>query len=123
MKLLSIIYLSIGAILLFVLMVLRFAFPEFVVNQMMGFFLNFGWASLMFLAIAEWKGLAIGHASAGKPITMISALIVAIAMDFILGLGVVSKSESNPIILVFLAFVIAIIILAWWKILWRNETE
>ena len=123
MNLLSRAFLCISATLLTVLVVLRISAPEQVVNQVSGFMLSIGWALMLFLGVAEWKSLSISSASAGKPITLISAFLVGGATDIVLGLGFFSQSESNPILASFLSAVTAIILCAWWKILWKGERK
>jgi hypothetical protein len=120
---LSRIFLSASATLLFVLVALRIGAPERVVNQTAGFVLSMGWAYLLFLGLAEWKGLRIGNASAGKPITLISAFLVAGATDFGLGLGFLAKSESDPILVLFFVTIAVIMLYAWWKILLKGERK
>ena len=123
MKTFSRILLSVSATPLLALVALRIGTPERVVNQPAGLVLSLAWAVMLFLGLAEWKGVSIGTTSAGKPITLISALLAAGATNFALGLGFLSEAKADPILVLFFIAVAAIMLLAWWKIFRRDERE
>ena len=115
------IFLPISAVLLATLLALRFGWPELVVKQSTGYALSLTWPFALFLGLGLWSNLNLGTGSAGIVIVFISTAIVAGTTSVFLNLGFFDTAPTKQTLEMFCIATTPIILLVWWKILWRGN--
>ena len=114
------IFLPISLALLATLLVLRFGWPELVVKQSTGYALGLAWPFALFLGLGLLRNLSLGTGSVGIVIVFISTAIVAAATSVVLNLGFFDTAPTKQTLEMFCITTMPIVLLVWWKILWRG---
>ncbi|TLU61880.1 hypothetical protein FE810_13775 [Thalassotalea litorea] len=102
------------------LVLLRFFNPDLVVFQPLGYVLNFSWSLLLFLGLAQLKGIINSSVSPGGAIAVISALLTTCITDYLFGLGWLAKAKSDPVLIVFFTIVALLMLVSWYKVFFKN---
>jgi hypothetical protein len=117
------IFLPISLALLATLLVLRFGWPELVVKQSTGYALSLAWPFALFLGLGLWRNLSLGTGSAGTVIVYISTAIAACATSIVLNLGFFDTAPTRQTLEMFCISTMPIVLLVWWKMLWRGDRK
>ena len=103
------------------LVLLKLFNPDLVVFQTLGYVLNFTWSLLLFLGLAQMKGIINTSASPGGAIAVISALLTTCMTDYLFGLGLLAKAKFDPFLLVFFSVIVLLMLVSWYKVFFKNQ--
>jgi len=106
---------------LIILVLLRLLNSDLVVFQPLGYVLNFTWSLLLFLGLAQLKGIINSRVSPGGAIAVISALLTTCITDYLFGLGLLAKAKFDPVLIVFFSIVALLMLVSWYKVFFKNQ--